>query len=73
MSLVNGKRIKRQTSKIIWCYVNLKGRRYSRGAGKANYGEGKEKLVSQRIRSNEGCAFVVGRRLCSLGENVVIL
>ena len=28
---------------------------------------------SQRIRSNEGCVFVVGRKLCYLKGNVVIL
>ena len=39
--LVNAKRSKSQTSKIIWRYVNLKGRRYSRGDGKANYGDEK--------------------------------
>ena len=39
--LVNAKRNKNQTSKMIWRYVNLKGRRYSRGDGKANYRERK--------------------------------
>ena len=34
----------------------------------------KERAISssQRIRSNEGCVFVVGRKLC-LSGNVVIL
>ena len=35
---------------------------------------GKERAISysQRITSNEGCVFVVGRKLC-LSENVVIV
>ena len=55
---------------IIWRYVNLKGRRYSRGDGKVNYGEGvKEQFVIvKRIRLNKGCVFVFvqGRILCCL-------
>ena len=36
---------------------------------------GREKAISysQRIISNEGCVFVVGRKLCCLSGNVVIL
>ena len=60
---------------MIWCYVNLKSRRYSRGDGKANYEGGRERAISYdvMIKSNEGCVFVVGRKLCCLSGNVVIL
>ena len=30
-----------RTKLVIWRYVNLKGRQYNKGDGKANYGEGK--------------------------------
>ena len=39
--LVNAKRSKCQASKVIWGYVNLKDRLYSKGDGKTNYREGK--------------------------------
>ena len=36
---------------------------------------GRERAISysQRIRSNEGCVFVVGKKVCCLSGNVMIL
>ena len=36
---------------------------------------GRERMISysQMVRSNEGCEFVAGRKLCCLSGNVMIL
>ena len=36
---------------------------------------GRERAIcySQMVRSNEGCVFVAGRKLCCVSGNVVIL
>ena len=50
VELVNAKMRKCLTSEVIWHYVNLKCRWYSRGDGKANYGQERtdvERLFSQ--------------------------
>ena len=40
---------KRQASEVIWRYVNLKGRQYSRGEGQANYGQGKSNQLIKAL------------------------
>ena len=54
-------------------YSAMLNKRYSRGDGKANYGRERAISYRQRIKSNEGCVFVVRRKLCCLSGNVVIL
>ena len=43
--VVNAKRSKCQTSKVILRYVNLKGWWHSRDDGKVNYEEGKQLVI----------------------------
>ena len=67
--IVNAKKCKRQTSKIIWRYINLKGRRYSIGDGKANYGV-KEQLVIVKGLDQMKDVYLLSKRKC--GDSVRI-
>ena len=67
------KKNKCQISEVTCCYVNQKSRQYSREDAKTNYGRERAVSYSQRIRSNERCVYIVGRKLCCLSGNVVIL